>query len=75
MAILKSLARPKNKLQMAHELQIDWKAVDSHVKRLLAFGLVLEWALAGTCRLYVISEKGKHALELLEQPEYSPQSI
>ncbi len=73
-AILKSLRQPKNKLQMAHELGIDWKAVDSHMKRLLAFGLVVEWALVGTCRVYVISEKGRHALELLE-PEYSPQSI
>jgi hypothetical protein len=74
-AILKSLARPKNKLQMAREIGIDWKAVDSHIRRLLAFGLVLEWALVGTCRVYVISEKGRHALELLEQPEYNLQSI
>lgn len=74
-AILKSLARPKNKLQMAHELGIDWKAVDSHVRKLLAFGLVLEWALVGTCRVYVISEKGRQAVELLEQSECSPRSI
>ncbi len=72
--ILRSLLRPKNKLQMAHELGIDWKAVDSHMRRLLAFGLALEWALVGTCRVYVISEKGRHALELLE-PECNPQSV
>lgn len=74
-AILRSLSRPKNKLQMAHELGIDWKAVDSHMRKLLAYALVLEWALVGTCRVYIITEKGRHALELLDQSADDPRSV
>jgi hypothetical protein len=65
--ILKSLAEPKNKLQLANELGIDWKAVDAHIKKLLYYGLVFETTIVGTCRLYSISEKGKAAVELVDR--------
>jgi hypothetical protein len=65
--ILKALPDPKNKLQLAHELGADWKAVDNHMKKLLFYGLVAEIAVVGTCRLYAITQKGARALELMEQ--------
>lgn len=64
MKLLKLLAEPKNKLQLANELGIDWKAVDRHVERLLAYGLVKVIAVAGTCTVYLITEKGSRALAL-----------
>jgi predicted ArsR family transcriptional regulator len=62
--LLKLLAEPRNKLQMANELGIDWKAVDRHVERMLAYGLVKVIAVAGTCTVYSITEKGTRALAL-----------
>lgn len=68
--LLKSLAEPKNKLQLARELGIDWKAVDGHMRKLAIYGLVTEAAVVGTCRLYAITQKGKCALRLLgEMPD------
>lgn len=66
-ALLKSLAEPKNKLQLAYDLDIDWKAVDAHVDKLLYYGLVSEIALVGTCKVFAITEKGKNALVLAEE--------
>lgn len=62
--ILALLAEPKNKLQLANELGIDWKAVDRHVEKMREFGLVQVAAIAGTCTVYVVTEKGKRALAL-----------
>ncbi|HVX03116.1 MAG TPA: hypothetical protein VHA09_08185 [Nitrososphaera sp.] len=63
--LLALLARvPKNKLQLANESGIDWKAVDRHIERMLEFGLVRVVATAGTCTLYSITEKGNRALAL-----------
>lgn len=62
--ILELTAGPKNKLQLANELGIDWKAVDRHVEKMLEFNLVQVAAVAGTCRVYVATEKGKRALTL-----------
>ena len=65
--LLRLLLEPKNKLQMSHELDIDWKAVDGHVVKLLHYNLVSEIVTAGTCKLYAITLKGRRALELAEQ--------
>lgn len=62
--ILRSLLQPRNKLQLSHELGIDWKAVDGHMARLLQYSLVEEVVAAGTCRVYAITQKGRRALEL-----------
>ncbi|AIF84373.1 hypothetical protein NTE_02320 [Candidatus Nitrososphaera evergladensis SR1] len=59
-------AVPKNKLQLANESGIDWKAVDRHVERMLEFGLVQAVATAGTCTMYAITEKGSRALALVD---------
>lgn len=62
--LLALLAEPRNKLQLANELGIDWKAVDRHVEKMLEFSLVQVSAVAGTCTVYVTTEKGKRALAL-----------
>ncbi len=62
--LLGMLAEPKNKLQLANKLGIDWKAVDRHVDKLLEFNLVQVTAVAGTCTMYVATEKGRRALAL-----------
>jgi hypothetical protein len=64
--LLRSLQEPRNKLQLSHELGIDWKAVDSHIARLLQFSLVQEVLVVGTCRVYSTTLKGRRALELVE---------
>jgi len=66
-ALLKSLSEPKNKLQLAHELDIDWKAVDGHINKLFEYSLVAEIATVGTCKVYAITEKGRLALEILDE--------
>ncbi|HEU4606169.1 MAG TPA: hypothetical protein VFS46_08030 [Nitrososphaera sp.] len=71
--ILRSLLEPRNKLQLSHELGIDWKAVDGHMARLLQYSLVGEVVAAGTCRVYAITQKGRQALELADK-EREPDS-
>lgn len=56
--LFRSLLEPKNKLQLSHELGIDWKAVDGHMTKLLKYSLVTEVVTAGTCRVYAITQKG-----------------
>lgn len=67
MMLLRSLLEPRNKLQLSHELGIDWKAVDGHITKLLQYGLVTETVTVGTCRVYAITQKGRRALELAEK--------
>lgn len=62
--LLALLVEPKNKLQLANALGIDWKAVDRHVEKMLEFNLVQVAAVVGTCTVYVATEKGKRALAL-----------
>lgn len=65
--LLRLLVEPKNRLQLANEVGIDWKAVDRHVEKLLQCCLVDVAAVAGTCTVYSITEKGRRALALLGQ--------
>jgi predicted transcriptional regulator len=71
--ILRLLNEPRNKLQLSHELDIDWKAVDGHIAKLLQYGLVAEVVTVGTCRVYSITQKGRLALELADKwQEHDP---
>lgn len=65
--LLRSLLEPRNKLQLSHELGIDWKAVDGHMAKLLQYGLAAEVMAVGTCRVYAITQKGRRALELVDK--------
>ncbi|MGI0038276.1 MAG: hypothetical protein ACREAO_00540 [Nitrososphaera sp.] len=63
--LLKIMELPKNKLQLAKELNVDWRTIDNHVETLMKNGLVEEMAQVGTSRYYIISEHGKKVLGLL----------
>jgi predicted transcriptional regulator len=64
---MRSLDSPKNKLQLATALGIDWKAVDKHVHLLEKNGLIHASSTNGTATFYEISEKGKNLMQVLEQ--------
>jgi predicted transcriptional regulator len=65
--LMHSLNEPKNKLQLATALGIDWKAVDKHVQVLEEKGLIHPTVTSGTATFYEITDKGKRALEVLEE--------
>jgi predicted transcriptional regulator len=56
---------PKNKLQLAKELDVDWKTVDNHVAMLTQSGPVEEKQVVGTAKFYLITESGTRILSLL----------
>ena len=64
---MRSLNSPKNKLQLATALQIDWKAVDKHVQVLEKRGLIQATSTSGTATFYEVTEKGKNLMQVLEQ--------
>ena len=65
--LMRSLNPPKNKLQLATALEIDWKAVDKHVQVLEKNGLIQAASTSGTATFYEITEKGRSLLQVLEQ--------
>jgi predicted transcriptional regulator len=65
--LMRSLNPPKNKLQLATALEIDWKAVDRHVQVLQKNGLIQAASTSGTSTFYEITEKGRSLLQVLEQ--------
>ena len=65
--LMHSLNPPKNKLQLATALGIDWKAVDKHVQVLEKNGLIQAASTNGTAKFYGVTEKGKNLMQLLEQ--------
>lgn len=65
--LMRSLNPPKNKLQLATALGIDWKAVDKHVQVLEKNGLIQAASTNGTATYYEVTDKGRSLLEVLEQ--------
>ncbi len=65
--LLKSLDEQKNKLQLAKELDMDWKAVDRNIRILLKYGLIMETESVGKVKFYSLTPDGKKVLELLEE--------
>lgn len=70
--ILRSLYLPKNRLQLAKELEMHWKSIDSHIDVLIKYGLVKEIINFGTSTYLLITDKGKEALELIDNGKASP---
>jgi hypothetical protein len=60
---------PKNKLQLAKELDVDWKTVDNHVAMLTQSRLVEEKQVVGTAKFYMITESGTKILSLLSSDD------
>lgn len=63
--LLNALSDPKNKLQLAKELEVDWKTIDNHMEMLLQSRLVEERTVVGTTRYYAITASGEKVLSLL----------
>jgi len=67
MNLLDSLSMPKDRLQLAQELGLDWKAVDYHILRLSKYGLVHEDQSSGRVRMYHLTTLGETMLQLLKE--------
>lgn len=65
--LMHSLDAPKNKLQIATALGIDWKAVDRHVQVLEKNGLIHATSTSGTATFYEVTGKGRDLIQVLEQ--------
>ncbi len=65
--LMHSLNEPKNKLQLATALGIDWKAIDKHVQMLERNGLIHPSATRGTATFYELTDKGTRLLQVLEE--------
>src|SRR5208282_131837 len=65
--LLHNLNGPRNKLQLATALGIDWKAVDKHVQVLEKNGLIQPTTTSGTTTFYEVTDKGRRLLEVLEE--------
>ena len=65
--LMRSLNSPKNKLQLATALGIDWKAVDKHIQVLEKNGLIHSTSTSGTATFYEVTEKGKSLIQVLQQ--------
>jgi hypothetical protein len=63
--LLNLIDTPKNKLQLAKELGVDWKTIDNHIATLTQNKLAEEKGIVGTARYYVITENGRRVLSLL----------
>ncbi len=65
--LMRSLSEPKNKLQLATALGVDWKVVDKHVQMLERNGLIHPTATKGTATFYELTDKGTRLLQVLEE--------
>ncbi len=66
-SLLDSLSAPKDRLQLARELGLDWKAVDYHINLLSRYGLVHEDHAFGNVKLYQLTKQGEMLLQLLKE--------
>lgn len=67
--LLQSLASPKDRAQLAEELDIDWKAVDRHIWVLEKYGFVKEEESQGTAKFYELTPSGNILLNLIEEEQ------
>ena len=65
--LLDALSRPKDRLQLAQELGLDWKAVDYHIVLLNRYGLVHEDHAFGNVKMYKLTKQGEVLLQLLKE--------
>jgi hypothetical protein len=56
----------RNSLQLANELDIDWKTIDNHIEILTRYVLIEEKTVVGTAKYYIVTEHGRRVLSLLE---------
>ena len=72
MRMLRSLETPKDRLQLANELDLDWKTIDGHVRVLLRNGMIQERTARGHVKVYELTSTGIQALGLMEEEPVVP---
>lgn len=65
--LLNALAVPRDRLQLARELGLDWKAVDRHVRILGKYGFIRENVAYGKVKMYGLTAMGRVLLELMSE--------
>ena len=65
--LMRSLSEPRNKLQLAIALGVDWKAVDKHVQMLEKNGLIHASSTKGTATFYELTDKVTRLLQVLDE--------
>jgi DNA-binding transcriptional ArsR family regulator len=65
LSLLDALCVPKDRMQLAQELGLDWKAIDYHIVRLSRYGLVHEEHAFGKVKLYRLTALGESLLRLV----------
>lgn len=66
-SILGSLLVPRDRFQLAKELNLDWTTVDHHVRVLLKYELIQEHSAYGNVKIYELTGIGKKLLAVLEE--------
>jgi hypothetical protein len=67
MKLLQALSVPKDRSQLASELQLDWKAVDRHVQLLQWYNFIREDSSYGQIVLSTITPEGDKLLRLTRE--------
>ena len=65
--LLDALSLPKDRLQLAQELGLDWKGVDRHLVLLKKYGFVDDKIAYGKVRMYELTPLGVSLLRLLQE--------
>jgi DNA-binding transcriptional ArsR family regulator len=77
--ILSALSTPKNRLQIAHELHLNWRAIDRHLTILDRHELVNVQVAYGKVRMYSVTHMGTELIKLvasaMELPRLSNSKI
>jgi len=67
MRLLDALNVPKDRLQLAGELGLDWKSVDRHVAVMKKYGFVSDKVAYGRVKLYQLTPMGVSLLNLMQE--------
>lgn len=67
LSILKALGSPKDRLQLANELSLDWKTVDHHIRVLIEYGFINATSSYGSTVLYGLTRQGETLLKLMDE--------
>jgi hypothetical protein len=65
--LLDALSVPKDRLQLAEELGLDWKSVDRHVAVMKKYGFLDDKVAYGRVRMYQLTPVGLSLLKLLQE--------
>lgn len=67
--MLPILFAPKDRLQIATALELDWKTVNHHIRVLSRHGFVREEVVYGRVKMYQLTPSGQDLLRLLQEIE------